>query len=258
MEDYLAFAEKIALEAGSVMLKYFKMGVESKEKVDKTVVTRADEEINKLVIKKVEDSYPNTSVQGEEASLNKSSKMVWVCDPVDGTEPFSKGIPISVFSLALVDDGKPVLGVVYDPFMKRLYKATSGNGAFLNNKKLKVSDKPLSVRATVDVEWWPEASWDADTAMHNLSMDTATYVLHLGSIIQAGCLVAAGQYEACIFTGGKGKNMDIAALKVIIEEAGGKVTDLFGNEQRYDGTIKGAIVSNGVVHDEILKYTKDL
>src|SRR3989344_937805 len=227
MKKYLDFAEKLAFESGEIMLKYFKTGVASKVKADKTIVTKADEDINRLIINLVEKEYPNTSVQGEEQSVDKNSKMVWVCDPVDGTDPFSKGIPISVFSLALVDDGKPILGVVYDPFMKRMYKALLGEGVYMNGVPIKVSSQDLSVRATIDIEWWPEAEWDVDTAMHKLSLDTSTYVLHIGSIIQAACLVAAGQYEACLFTGSKGKNMDIAAAKVIVEEAGGEGTELF-------------------------------
>ena len=69
--------------------------------------------------------------------------------------------------------------------------------------------------------------------------------------------VANGDFNLAIFPGTKHKNCDIAAAKVIVEEAGGKVTDLFGNEQRYDQSIKGAIISNGIVHDDVLKFIKN-
>src|SRR3989344_105237 len=259
MNEYLAFAQNVAKEAGEIMLKYFQLGgVKQKTKSDQSIVTIADEEINALVIKRVEETFPNLSVFGEEGSVNKSSKLIWACDPIDGTVPYAKGVPFCAFSLALVDDGTPVVGVVYDPFMKRLYSAVKGEGAFVNGKKISASKLPLSYDATVNIEWWPEADYDLDTAMHKLTMETQSYVLHGGSVVNAGSLVAAGQYEACLFTGTKGKNVDIAALKVIVEEAGGKVTDLFGNDQRYDGDIKGAVISNGVVHQDILKYTKGL
>ena len=78
----------------------------------------------------------------------------------------------------------------------------------------------------------------------------------IGSITRASCLVATGDYSLAIFTGTEHKHCDIAAIKVIVEEAGGKVTDLFGNEQRYDRSIKGAIISNGKVHDEVVEVIR--
>ena len=256
--DYVTFAKRIALQAGDIMLEYFKVGVEHSEKHDKTIVTIADEKINQLVIDEVEKTYPEHSVFGEEASSDKQSEYAWVCDPIDGTVPFAKGLPVAVFSLALVHDGVPVLGVVYDPFMKRLYSAAKGGGAFLNETPIHVSDKALNRQATINIEWWPEAKYDVDTAMHDLSLQTAAYVLHLGSITHAACMVASGQYEAALFPAVEPtKNVDIAAVKVIVEEAGGKVSDISGNEQRYDQEINGAIVSNGVVHTELVDTLKE-
>lgn len=235
------------------MLTHFHSDVAHREKDDKTIVTIADEEINQLVIDEVEKAYPEHSVFGEEASNDKKHTYAWVCDPIDGTVPYAKGLPVSVFSLALVKDGTPLVGVVYDPFMKRLYSAIKDAGAFLNDAPISVSNTGLERHAIINVEWWPEAEYDIDTACHKISLHTKAYVLHLGTVIDAACYVAAGRYEACVFAGTKGKNVDIAAVKVIVEEAGGKVTDLFGNEQRYDGDIKGAIVSNGVVHDQLVQ-----
>jgi len=253
MEEYLEFAKAIALRAGDIMISHFHADIEQHEKDDKTIVTIADEQINQLVIDEVQKKYPEYSIFGEEASLDKKNEYAWVCDPIDGTQPYSKGVPVSVFSLALVRDGVPLVGVVYDPFTKRLYSAAKGNGAFLNDEPIRVSKRHLDYNSTINIEWWPEAPYDIDTALHNLSIDTKTYVLHLGSIISAAGYVAAGRYEACVFPGKKGKFVDIAAIKVIVEEAGGKVTNIHGNEQRYDSDIDGAIISNGIVHDEIVE-----
>jgi len=131
--EELGFAKKLATEAGEVMLKYFlSTEIATIEKSDKTLVTKADTDINRLVIDKISEKYPTHSVWGEEQSLEiEGSFYTWVCDPVDGTVPFAKGIPVSTFSLALVDsNGKSILGVVYDPFQKRLYEATRGGGLF--------------------------------------------------------------------------------------------------------------------------------
>jgi len=256
MNNYLSFAKQVALQASAIMQTHFHADVEHREKADKTIVTIADEAINQMVIEEVARAYPDHSVYGEEASANKDSEYAWVCDPIDGTVPYAKGLPVSVFSLALVKNGESLVGVVYDPFMKRMYSAVKGEGAFLNDVPIHVTTMGLERHATINIEWWPEASYDVDTPMHQLSLDTKVYVLHLGTVIDAACYVAAGRYEACIFAGTTGKNVDIAAVKVIVEEAGGKVTDLFGNDQRYDQDIKGAIVSNGVVHQGIIDSLK--
>lgn len=258
MNEYLDFAKRIALHAGEIMLKYFDADVSLREKADKTIVTIADEEINHMVIAEVEKAYPEHAIFGEEESSSRISEYTWVCDPIDGTVPYSKGIPVSVFSLALVQDGRPLVGVVYDPFMKRMYSAIKGQGAFCNDRPIQVSGAGLERHSVIDIEWWPEAEYNIDTPLHTLSEQSKVYVLHLGSVVQGCCLVASGQYVACIFPGTVGKAVDMAAIKVIVEEAGGKVTDLFGDEQRYDGDVKGAIISNGVVHEELTSVLRNV
>src|SRR5688572_22457550 len=113
MEEYLEFAKKLAQEAGEISLRYFGFETESTWKGDNTPLTVADTEINDLVVKKINEIYPDHSIYGEERSdKKKGSKYIWVCDPIDGTMAFSVGLPIFVFSIALVDqsNGQPVLG----------------------------------------------------------------------------------------------------------------------------------------------------
>lgn len=248
--EYLSFAKTLAHKAGDLMLIHFDTNVSQREKEDKTIVTIADEAINQMVIEEVNKTYSNHSILGEEASDQREAEYTWVCDPIDGTIPYSKGLPVSTFSLALVHDGKPMIGVIYDPFMKRLYSAALGEGAFMNDRSIHVSNKVLARHSVIITEWWTEASYDTDTIGRQLSLETKCYALRIGSTVQACSRVAAGFYEACIFPGTRA--VDIAAAKVIVEEAGGKVTDRFGNEQRYDQDIKGAIISNGIVHEQLV------
>src|SRR3990167_5987378 len=139
-QSYLEFAKKLALQAGKIMLEHFQIGITTEMKGDNTPVTIADKAINSLVIKEISEAYPKHSVIGEEeSSKKKGAEYVWVCDPIDGTLPYSLGMPINVFSLALVHDGQPIVAVVHDPYMKRLYWAEKGEGAFLNGKPIKVS-----------------------------------------------------------------------------------------------------------------------
>lgn len=251
LDEYLAFAKQLALDAGELMLKYFQDDIATREKDDRSIVTVADETINQLVIDRVAAAYPNHAVLGEEASNLKDSEHLWVCDPIDGTIPYAKHMPVSVFSLALVKDGAPLLGVIYDPYMKRLYSAAKDGGAHLNDKPITVSNRGVERHSLINIEWWGDAPYDVDTVFHDLSAETGVTVHHLGSVIGAAAYVAVGRYEACVFPGTTGKCVDIAAVKVIVEEAGGKVTDLFGNEQRYDGDINGALITNSKVHDRL-------
>lgn len=254
LTEYLDFAKELAYEAGDIMRKYFGKDPEFEFKKDETIVTIADKEVNSMVISRVREAYPSHSVDGEEESDAKETDHVWVCDPIDGTNPFAMELPVSVFSLALVVDGEPIVGVIYDPFCDKLYSAVSQGGAFVNDKRIAVSKDSLQVKTRINFDWWSSAEFDVLTPLQKLSRDTGAYLLSPGSTTHMAALVAEGHFTASVFAGTKGKNVDIAAAKVIVEEAGGKVTDLFGNEQRYDGDIKGAIISNGIVHDEIVAY----
>lgn len=251
----LAIAKELAAEAGKIMLGYFNSAAADPTlKSDRTIVTKADTDINDLVIKVLAEKTPTYSVWGEEQSvLLIDSPYTWVCDPVDGTQPFAKAIPISTFSLALVNnDGQSVLGVIYDPFQDRLYEAVVGGGAFLNGTKITVSDTHSLDGAYIDEELWlnHEEQVTFDDPKDTLNKAGAK-VTTLCSACITGCFVAQGSYDALLF--GQGKPEDIAALAVIVTEAGGQVTDLFGNEQRYDKNIRGAIVSNGLIHEALVK-----
>ena len=86
-------------------------------------------------------------------------------------------LPVSVFSLALVIDGKPVLGVVYDPYLNKLYEAVVRNGAFCNGNKLTVSANNLGLMSKVNIDWWPEVDYDIAPAMYKISKETGCYIL---------------------------------------------------------------------------------
>ena len=254
-EEYLVFAKEMAYDAGKIMKKYFLEDNGSSYKYDQTIVTKADTEINSLLIEKVKEKFPTHSVDGEEEQFGES-KYVWVCDPVDGTAMYARHIPVAVFSLALVVDGISTVGVVYDPFTDNLYSAVKGNGAYRNNEKIFVNNIELDdMKSVSNFDMWPEAQYNMYDSIKELGKKT--YFVSIGSVIRACMCVANGDFNLAIFPGTKHKNCDIAAAKVIVEEAGGKVTDLFGNEQRYDQSIKGAVISNSLVHNEVIEVIKN-
>ena len=218
LEEYLEFAKNIAKYAGKIMLKYFNQNNGANYKGDKTIVTLADKEINSYLIEQVKLKYPSHSVDGEEEQFGKSD-YVWVCDPVDGTAMYVRHIPVAVFSLALVIDGIPNVGVVYDPFTDSLYSAIKGKGAYKNNEKIFVNNYELDDMKTVcHYDLWPNADYNISKAVQEL--EHKAYFIGLGSIIRACMCVASGDFTLAIFPGTKHKNCDIAAVKVIVEEAG--------------------------------------
>lgn len=256
MEEYLEFAKDIAKYAGKVMIKYFNANNGASYKGDKTIVTLADKEINAYLIEKVKEKYPTHSVDGEEEQFGKSD-YVWVCDPVDGTAMYARHIPVAVFSLSLVVEGTPKIGVVYDVFTDTLYSAIKGSGAYKNGERISVNDYMLDdMRSVAHFDMWSKAEYNIYDTIKKLG--EKTYFVSIGSIIRACMCVASGEFNLAIFPGTKRKNCDIAAVKVIVEEAGGRVTDLFGSEQRYDEDINGAVISNGVVHNEVVQLLKEI
>ena len=250
-DEYLNFAVDIAKYAKKVMLKYFNTENGASYKEYNTIVTKADTEINHYLIEQVKEKYPTHSVDGEEEKYLEG-KYTWICDPVDGTAMYARGIPVSVFSLALAYEGNPILGVIYDPFTDNIYTAIKGKGAYKNNKRIEVNKNNLQDnRCFANFDVWPTAEYNIFDVVKELG--EKVWFVDLGSVIRASLCVASGEFCFTIFPGTKNKNCDIAAVKVIVEEAGGKVTDLFGKEQKYDKEINGAIISNGVTHNFIIE-----
>lgn len=247
------FAIQIAKEAGKMIKEDFALSMQRRLKPDdETYVTDTDKKINKMVIGLVRKEYPAHDIISEEGShiANRSANR-WVCDPVDGTISFSHGVPICAFSLALVVEGMPHIGVVYDPFGDRMFHAEIGKGAFLDGKRIKVSRESRLRNSVVGFSHWKNPQFNLAPLYENLTDNSiGANVLVLGSITYMGALVSCGEFAANVHAARL--PYDSAALKVIIEEAGGKVTDLFGIDQRYDGLIRGCIMSNGVVHQELV------
>ncbi|HVQ44809.1 MAG TPA: inositol monophosphatase [Candidatus Saccharimonadia bacterium] len=253
-ETYLAFATKLAHQAGDIMLEHFQIGIDRDTKTDNTPVTVADLKINQLVIDTVRQTYPTHSILAEEGShLEPNATHVWVCDPIDGTFPYTLGVPTSTFSLALVVAGKPEVAVIYDPYTKRLYRATVGKGAFVNDQRLQVSSHISLKNTHVGVAVYKTEQLDI-AGLNAELMEQGIWGLSYLCITYEGTLVALGQFSGATFA--FTSPWDIAALKLIVEEAGGTVTDLYGREQRYDQPIRGAIISNSHVHDTLVSIVK--
>lgn len=251
MQDYLDFAKRIADHAGKIMNDNFVLGIDKKWKEDNTPLTIADTSINELVIQEVKKHFPDHGVLGEEASFSTDREYLWVVDPVDGTMPYSHGLPTSVFSLALVHDGQPIVAVVQDPFSDRQYAAAQGGGTFLNGQRLHVNNQAeLGLKVFVDVSARPKFKGYEVAKIMSVLMDKGVYATRSLSAIYYSLPVVTGQHggSVCLLE----FPWDGAALALLVTEAGGKVTDLNGRPRRWDTYGDGFVTSNGVLHDELL------
>ena len=255
MKEYLDFAKNIALYAGKIMKEYYDADINLNYKEDKTVVTIVDKKINSYLIEQVKQKYKNHSVSGEEESYNNNSEYVWVCDPLDGTGMYVNHIPVFVFSLALVHNGEPIVGVVYDVNENKMYYAVKGKGAYCNDIKISVNDKKLGeLGYRTNVEIFNNNIVDEISLIKELK--NKSKISSIGSVARSCMAIASGYFSCDIFPGTKHGNCDIAASYLIVTEAGGQITDLYGNNQRYDSDIKGAIITNKISHNAILEIIK--
>ena len=241
LEEYLEFAKDVAKYAGEVMLKYFKKNNGASYKGDKTIVTLADTEINSYLIKQVKEKYPSHCVDGEEEQFGKSD-YVWVCDPVDGTAMYARHIPVAVFSLALVIEGQPIVGVVFDPFTNSLYTAIKGKGAYKNDIKLQVSQRD-SIQDTVIEFGFPYNASKTENILKNvlkIKQAGAADVKRIGPACLDICRVASGECDA--YFEYDLKPWDIMAAMLILQEAGGTLYKMDGT--KYEFTQGSIIVSN--------------
>ena len=252
----LGFAVEIAREAGTVMKSHFMKDMKREFKTDHTIVTEVDKKINSMVIDAVRRAYPEHNILAEEYSPKaKNSEYTWVCDPIDGTMVYSKGIPMAVFSLALVENGRAIVGVIHDPFQDRMFSGSAGDGASVNGSRLSVSTDGSLKGATVGFAAWKNAQRDIRRAYDAL-IDRGSSVLMLGSIAHMGAFVASGELSACIHPARM--PYDTAAAKVLVTEAGGLVTSMSGRSLAYDKAIEGAVMSNKLLHDKLVGLVRTI
>ncbi len=252
MEDYskeLAFAKDLALKAGEIILRNFRHSTIT-VKDNLTPVTETDIAISRMVINEVRESFPTHHVLDEEIqNTDKDSEYLWVCDPIDGTIPFSHHIPAAMFSIALCKKGEPVVAVVYDPFMKRLLHTVSGSVSFMNDEVISVRKEKLVAGDYVFGKPYWKDGIDAGKFI-SLLKEKQLRDYMVGSLVYEGMMVAVGVVKAMITIGAN--PWDRAAIKMIIENAGGKCTDETGKRLTVFGNPKYFVATNGVVHDEMM------
>jgi myo-inositol-1(or 4)-monophosphatase len=247
----------LAIEAGAKELTRFFNGsftVSSKATIN-DLVTEADHASEKAIFKVIQQHHPDHFILSEETGeLAQDSPIKWIIDPIDGTINFANGIPICCVSIGVEENGVMIMGAVYNPFMNELFFAERGKGATLNDKKIKVSDKDNLLTSCL-VTGFPYQYLDAENGplqIFEKLIRKAIPVRRLGSAALDLCWTAAGRFDG--FYEHKLQAWDSAAGFLIVEEAGGRVTDLKGDA--YNPYQPGIIATNGKIHDQLLSLVK--
>jgi myo-inositol-1(or 4)-monophosphatase len=228
--------------------------ISNKEGIN-NLVTEVDHASEKAIIDVIQKNFPDHHILSEESGeLVQDSQYKWIIDPIDGTVNFAHRIPICCISIAVEHNHKMILGAVYNPFINELFVAERGSGATLNDRKISVSKKDKVVNACM-VTGFPYTYLDEPNGplqVFERFIRRGIPVRRLGSAAIDLCWVAAGRFDA--FYEHKLQAWDSAAGFLIVEEAGGKVTDMKG--EPYSPYQPGIIASNGILHDELLEWVK--
>jgi histidinol-phosphatase len=242
----LAAAVDAARAAGEIALRYYERGVAVTIKADQTPVTQADREAEQAITAILRRAFPDWGFLGEEFGASGATETRWIIDPIDGTKNFVRGVPFWAVLIGLEERGEVTTGVVFNPVSGDLLTARRGDGAFANGRRIRVSDCDRLADATVLhssltlMRGTPV--WDGFLRL----VDGANRTRGFGDYYGYG-LVAAGKAE--VYVEVDLKPWDIAPVKILMEEAGGRLTDFAGRPTIYDGNV---VATNGRLHEQAL------
>jgi myo-inositol-1(or 4)-monophosphatase len=243
-------------EAGKIILQYFNgvFKIEHKEGIN-NLVTEVDKHAEAKIIDVIRTTFPDHSIISEEVGeLKTASDYQWIIDPIDGTVNFAHGVPICCVSIGLMYEGKLLMGSVYNPMMNELFFAQKGKGATLNGNPIKVSANGNFKTAFLVTGFpynWPDGAEHPIKVFEKLVLEGLP-VRRLGSAAIDLCWVACGRFDG--FWEYNLQPWDVAAGYLIVEEAGGRVTDFTGKD--YDVFDKETLATNGKIHEDMLGVIK--
>jgi len=242
-----------AAKAGAAEITRFFNGefkISNKEGVN-NLVTEADHAAEKTIFEVIKKNFPDHYILSEETGeIVQDSAYKWIIDPIDGTVNFAHGIPLNCVSIGIEHNGEIVLAVVYNPHLNEFFFAEKGKGATLNDKPIHVSGQTNAINACL-VTGFPYTYInmpDGPLEIFERFVRKGVPVRRLGSAAIDLCWVAAGRFDG--FYEHKLEAWDSAAGYLIVEEAGGKVTDHQGN--KFSVYQHKVLATNGRIHDEMV------
>ncbi len=254
-KEFIKLAIRAAVKGGEIIKKGFYIDKNIEYKGFSNPVTEFDMESERIIVDCILKKYPNHSILAEEKLTSKGLDDVkWIIDPLDGTVNFTHQIPFVCVSIGIEIEGSIKAGVIYNPVMDELYQAVKDCGAYLNKKRIgvsKISDKGKSLIVT----GFPYDRGDrTDSLIQPLKEILPEYCgfRRLGSAAMDMAYVARGSIEG--FYEEKLNPWDTAAGKIIVEEAGGRVTDYYGKDYSIYG--RTIIATNSLIHDGLVNIMK--
>ena len=243
-----------ATQAGATeILRFFQKSftISNKEGVN-NLVTEADHASEKAILSVIRKRFPDHQILAEESGkLVQDSTYKWIIDPIDGTVNFAQGIPLNCVSIGIEYEGEIILGAVYNPHLNEFFVAEKGKGATLNEKPIRVSDKTETIKSCL-VTGFPYTYINEPNGpieVFERFVRKGVSVRRLGSAAIDLCWVACGRLDG--FFEQKLEPWDSAAGFLIVEEAGGRVTDFTG--QKYSVYQHKILATNGKIHAEMLE-----
>lgn len=239
--------------AGSIILEFFhgSFRIDNKDSVN-NLVTEVDKLSEKVIIDIIKKHFPEHSIISEEVGeLMQESDYQWIIDPIDGTVNFAHGIPICCVSIGVRYKNEMLYGVVYNPMMDEFFFAEKDNGAYLNDEPIHVSEKKDFERACLVTGFpykWPVSKEHPIRVFERFIMQGLP-VRRLGSAAIDLCWVACGRFDG--FWEYNLNSWDVAAGYLIVQEAGGVITNFLG--EPYSVFDKETLATNGLIHEEMLR-----
>lgn len=248
MSDTLTIAIEATKKGAQAAIAAFRKNATVSIKNDATPITAADLASEKAIIDALKSHFPNAKFVGEEGGGNTNHETFWIIDPVDATRSFARGLPLWSVLLALFEKGDITIGVCYFPALSLTVYAEKGEGAYANGKRIHVST--VATLDTAYVAFGTLRYFQKKEPVLALIDKSGATRSHDTSF--SDYLVASGKMEVSV--DGYAQVWDSAPFKVIIEEAGGKITNLKG--QPWSLHDRGIVVSNGIVHNEVIRILK--
>jgi len=256
-DKFLKIAKQAAFEAGEIISGFIgkKHEFSYKNNDKSNFATKADIEAEKAIVKLIKSNFPTHNIIAEEDTrISQDSEYTWVIDPLDGTISFATNVPYFGVSIGLLKDNRPILGVIYNVSFKKLYWAQEGKGAYLNNKKISVSNKKTLDESVGVLDFGHNYKRQQKIDLYITSLITKIgYAYSFGAAVSSLGMVAEGIIDLDV---NQAWIWDFVAGTVIVREAGGMVTDFEGAEPDWSKDRLNLIASNGLIHDKILRGLK--